>query len=153
METSAWNYYFADDTPNEREITREFFSLVDKQIFDIYFSEVVIEEINRAQEPKKGELFKLIQRCSPVNLELTSEAKELAQRYLQEGIVPPRKKEDAAHVAIATVEEMDVVISWNYRHLANIRKAELFNSVNLAQGYTKRIEILTPMGVIIDESR
>lgn len=62
-------------------------------------------------------------------------------------IVPAKKVEDALHVAIATVSGLDAVISWNFDHLANLRKADLFNSVNMLHGYNKRIEIVTPMEV------
>ncbi len=55
--------------------------------------------------------------------------------------------DDAFHVAVATASEIDAIITWNYSHLANLRKAELFNAVNLEKGYTKRIEIVTPMEV------
>jgi len=54
---------------------------------------------------------------------------------------------------IATVAELDAVVTWNYQHLANLRREELFQSVNLEFGYLKRIEIITPMEVIGDETR
>jgi len=68
------------------------------------------------------------------------------------GIVPQDKRDDAFHVAIATASEMDALITWNYQHLANLRKSELFNAVNLERGYTKRLEIVTPMEVSRYES-
>jgi hypothetical protein len=61
------------------------------------------------------------------------------------------KRDDALHVSIATNYEMDAVITWNYQHLANLRKAEVFNGINLEQGYTKHLEIVTPMEVSKDE--
>jgi hypothetical protein len=82
---------------------------------------------------------------------ITKEAEELAGLYIDKKIVPAQKWEDALHVGIATVGEMDVVVSWNYKHLANVKKEELFCAVNLEQGYKKLIEITTPMGVITDE--
>jgi len=54
---------------------------------------------------------------------------------------------DAKHAAIATVFQMDAVISWNLRHLANYKKMELINSVNFKMGYNKRLELITPMEV------
>ena len=59
-----------------------------------------------------------------------------------------KKVEDALHVAVATLAEMDAVVSWNFRHLANLRKAELFYSVNLSCGFHKKVEIITPWEVI-----
>jgi len=51
------------------------------------------------------------------------------------------------HVAVATVYEMDVLVSWNQRHLANIRRRDLFNSVNRIAGYRKALEITNPLEV------
>lgn len=61
------------------------------------------------------------------------------------------KVEDALHVA--TVYEMDALITWNNRHLANLRKMEKINSINLKEGYTKHLELVNPMEVITDENR
>ncbi|MFQ5685271.1 MAG: hypothetical protein ACE5GV_01290 [Candidatus Scalindua sp.] len=66
-------------------------------------------------------------------------------------IIPEVKVEDAIHVAVATVYEMDALITWNNRHLANLRKMEIINGINLKEGYTKHIEIVNPMEVISDE--
>lgn len=80
-------------------------------------------------------------------MEITGEADELAKSYMSRGIVPEKKEDDALHVAIATVAEMDALGTWNYQHLANLRKAELFHSVSLEMGYFKKLEIVTPMEV------
>ena len=58
---------------------------------------------------------------------------------------------DAEHIAIATVEKVDIVVSWNFKHIVNIHKIRGFNSVNLKEGY-QLIEIRTPMEVI-DENQ
>ncbi len=152
LETSVWNFYFADDAPEKKEITKEFFDLVFKGAYDIYISKVVVDEIIKAPEKKKTGLLSLIEKCSPQDIEVNEEVEILAERYIERGIVPAKKKEDAMHVGVATVAEMDVIVSWNYKHLANVKKEELFYMVNLEQGYKKLIEITTPMGVITDES-
>lgn len=66
--------------------------------------------------------------------------------------MPEKKGDDALHVAIATVAEMDALVTWNFQHLANLRKTELFHSVNLEKGYFKKLEIVTPMEVSRYES-
>lgn len=152
LETSVWNFFFADDAPEKRDITKEFFNSVKKGFYEIYVSEVVFREVNNAPEDKKAKLAKLIEQCAPIRLDTAGEAEKLANIYLDKGIVPAAKRDDALHIGIATVFEMDGVITWNYRHLANLRKVELFHSANLEAGYFKRIEIVTPMEVIRDES-
>ncbi|HIE36264.1 MAG TPA: PIN domain-containing protein [Candidatus Omnitrophica bacterium] len=153
IETSVWNFFFADDAPEKKEITREFFNSITKGVYEIFISEVVIEEINNAPKSKKLRLFSLINKYNPINLEITEETEELAELYLNHRVLPPKKNSDALHVAIATVFEMDALITWNYSHLANLRKAELFNGVNLEKGFTKKLEIVTPMEVSKYEDR
>lgn len=147
LETSVWSFFFADDAMDKRDITKIFFTSIKEGSYEIFISPVVLKEINNAHEPKRTELFNLIAKHAPIELEVTEEANELAEVYLNRGIVPMKKREDALHIAIAAAYEMDAVITWNYGHLANLRKLELFNGTNLEMGYTKRLEIVTPMEV------
>ena len=152
IETSTWNFVFADDAPEKKEITKNFFSAIESGVYEIFISDVFIREIDNAPEPKRSDLFGVIKKHNPVELKDNAESDELAEIYLKRKIIPAKKKDDALHVAVATVFEMDAVITWNYSHLANLRKAELFNAVNLERGYTKRMEIVTPMEVSHYES-
>ncbi len=147
IETSAWNFYFADDAPEKRDITKEFFETIFSGAYDIYASKVVLDEISRAPEQKRQQLSRLIEKASPFMLEMTQDAEILAQKYIQRGIIPENKQEDALHVAVATVWEIDAVVTWNYKHIANIRKSELFFGANLEEGYLKPIKLVTPMEV------
>lgn len=152
IETSAWNFIYADDAPEKQAITIDFFNLVEKGIYDIYISEVVIKEFAQAKDPKKSQLFDLLKKYKPTELEMTQEIIELAEKYLEREIIPKKKVNDALHVAVASVYEIDALISWNFDHLANLRKSEFFNGVNLEMGYTKKIEIITPSEVSKYES-
>ncbi len=113
---------------------------------------MVIREVSDAPEPKRTVLLNLIGKYKPVKLENTPEVEELAKMYMEHGIVPEKKRDDALHVAIATVTEVDALVTWNYKHLANLRKAELFHGVSLEIGYFKKLEIITPMEVSSYES-
>ncbi|ODS40156.1 MAG: hypothetical protein A7315_09445 [Candidatus Altiarchaeales archaeon WOR_SM1_79] len=152
LETSVWNFVFADDAPEKRDITIEFFQNVGKGVYGVFISQVVIDEINKAYEIKKKRLFELIKKHRPEQLEINQEVIDLSKEYLSQKIIPEKKVEDALHVATATVYEMDALISWNNRHLANLRKMEKINGINLSQGYTKHLELVNPMNVIFEES-
>ncbi len=147
LDTSVWNFFFADDAPEKRDVTKEFFGLVQQGQYEVFISAVVVKEINDAPGPKRDQLGELIKTCQVAELEITGEADELAKSYMSRGIVPEKKEDDALHVAIATVAEMDALVTWNFQHLANLRKAELFHSVSLEMGYFKKLEIITPMEV------
>jgi hypothetical protein len=96
----------------------------------VNISPVVIDEISRAEHHKQVTLLKLINTTKPNMLELTEECIRLANRYLELGVIPPRKTEDALHAAIATSNEMDALISWNLKHLSNFNRMERINGVN-----------------------
>jgi len=69
---------------------------------------------------------------------------------LAHGIVGPGGRSDALHVALATIGRVDVMVSWNFRHIVNLGRIRMFNAVNLEQGYGL-IEIRTPREVLSGE--
>ena len=74
----------------------------------------------------------------------------LADAYVAHGVVGPGSLADALHVAMATVSGVDVLVSWNFKHIVNLGRIRLFNAVNLEQGYGL-IEIRTPQEVLYEE--
>jgi len=151
LDTSVWNFYYADDAPEKKEVTRLFFKNLKSDRYHIYSSPVVIREIENADEKTASELVALIKEHPPVMLEVSSEIDELADIYIAEGVIPKKKRDDAMHIAIAIVNEMDALVSWNYKHLANLAKKEKVRAISLLQGYLKELEMITPMEVIGDE--
>ncbi len=89
-----------------------------------------------------------ISEVNPVLLPLPPEVDDLAQRFIDEGVLPARRLDDARHVACALVNDVDLLVSWNYRHLANVRKAEGFNAVAILAGLRSGLEIHTPFEVL-----
>ncbi len=59
LDTSVWSFFFADDAPEKRDITKGFFELVFEGAYEIFFSEVVVRELNNASEPKRASFAKL----------------------------------------------------------------------------------------------
>ena len=86
-------------------------------------------------------------------MEINSEIKRLAKLYVKKGIVPQKKDNDAYHIAYSIFYEMDILLSWNYKHLANVFKKKKIMLVNLEEGYDKPMEFVTPMEVIADEDQ
>ena len=150
LETSVWNFYFADDAPEKKEATIEFFYAVRNGIYKIFISDIVIKEIAKASSEKRTLLMGLIEKYQPEKLKLTEEILILANQYLSKMALPPKAIDDSKHAAIASVYEMDALISWNLKHLANLRRMEKINGINLQEGYPKKLEIITPMEVSND---
>jgi predicted nucleic acid-binding protein len=147
LETSVWNFIFADDAPEKKQITLAFFDKVKEGEYEIFISDTVIQEIERADEDKKRLLFEIIEQYKPKILEINDDVGLMARKYISEGIIPQTKLDDATHAAVATVHGLDALISWNLRHLANYKKMERINEINMENGYSKRLDLITPMEV------
>ncbi len=93
----------------------------------------------------------IIEEHKPNRLIISEAVIELASKYISENVLPANKIEDAIHAAVATIFEMDALISWNLKHLANLKKMEMINGINMKEGYFKRLELITPMEVSDEE--
>ncbi len=100
----------------------------------LVISDVLLFELEGA--PK--EVKEVLKKVPTENIEyvfLKEESITLANTYIEEGAVAEKSLSDARHIAIATVERVDVVVSWNFKHIVNINRIHLLNSVNLKLGY------------------
>lgn len=143
LDTSVLNFIFADDSPEKKQATLDFFKNVQHGGLEIYISDVVVDEIGSAPDPIKIELQKLLKEYSPVNLEMDLGARELAEKYIAEGIIPERYRNDALHIAVAVVNNMDALVSWNFKHIVKMKTKQEVNGVNKMLGY-REIELITP---------
>ena len=150
IDSSVWNCYFNDHVPDLQAQTREFFERVGAAgHVQLNVSDVVLQELGNAPPERFALLGKLVARTAPARLQLDEEAVALAERYVQYAVLSAGHIVDALHVAIATVREVDALVSWNYRHLVNRRRREAFNGVNAIVGY-RAIEIVSPPEVLDD---
>jgi predicted nucleic acid-binding protein len=147
LDTSVLSFAFATELPERREATQAFFDLVRRDQAEVYISDVVLRELSRAPRPRRLEIEDLIREIRPAFLESDALAVILARRYIAERIFPRRHEDDALHVAVASVNAMDCVISWNYRHIVRPTTRRRANAVNLLLGYPT-IEIATPQEVL-----
>ena len=83
-------------------------------------------------------------------LQFDAEARDLAEAYIAAAVLSPQMRVDAQHIAIATVGRVDVLVSWNFKHIVNLERIHGYNSVNLRKGYPM-IEIRTPREVLSDD--
>lgn len=140
LDTSVISVYDDSRIPQRQAQTRDFWKIL--KDFNVYISEVTISEINNIPNDKKRKhLLKLTENFTV--LAINDKAKKLSQEYINEKIIPARYIDDALHLAIATVNKLDILVSWNCKHLINLRTKREANKINLAKGY-KEIELVDP---------
>jgi hypothetical protein len=84
------------------------------------------------------------------NVFLSDEAERLASHYLKNGVIGKKHIVDAQHIAIASVERVDVLVSWNFQQIVNLDRIHAFNAVNLKLGYSM-LEIRSPREVVYEK--
>ncbi len=108
-------------------------------------SDLTFEELTNAPELVKQTLEKLVE-YGPEVIEISDDALNLAEIYIKRKILSPKFRDDARHIALATTANVDVLVSWNFKHIVHYDKIRLFNAVNLEQGM-KTIDIYSPREV------
>ena len=150
VDSSVWNCQFNDHVVDLQAQTRSLFHRIQiDRAVQPFISDVVLQELGNAPTERATLLAGLIRDIAPTRLSLDDESAALAEAYIQHGILTPGHLVDARHVAIATVAQMDALVSWNYRHLVNRRRREAFNGVNAIMGY-RSIDIVSPPEVFDD---
>ena len=130
-----------------RAPSQRFFAAVRAGGLTILVSAATAEEIADAPE-SVGETFRVHEPHMEL-VENSAEVTRLAQAYLAARVVSRAARVDALHVATASVAHADVLVSWNFKHLVQLKRIRGFHSVNLAHGYPL-IEIRSPLEVIYE---
>jgi predicted nucleic acid-binding protein len=134
IETSVPNMLLHDDAPDKSQITKLFIEWLRLSAHEPFISPVVNQEIARTQGSRRELLEQVVLGMRPTLLEVTPEVEILAEQYLARRIIPIRFRDDLLHVAVAVCYRLDIIVSWNMKHLANPNKVALINAVNRSEG-------------------
>ena len=139
LDTSVFGGYFDEEFSAN---TIPFFERIIEDKIQIFISKLLIAELAGAPEEVR-DLLNQIPEEQRVFTELTDEARELANKYIEEKVVGRTSKADCQHIAMATLAKPDVLVSWNFKHIVNLDRIRGYNGINLLMGYNT-IEIRTP---------
>lgn len=112
----------------------------------IMLSDLTAQELEFAREEIRN-LLTGIPEKNRVDITVDDEAIKLAETYIAEGALTNKSYNDALHIALATLNNADVLASWNFKHIVNLDRIRLYNSVNIRFGY-RLIEIRTPREIV-----
>ena len=143
IDTSIVGGFF--DTEFEKETKLLFQQLESKEVVFV-ISEVLTGELENAPERVKILLSNYNDECFEI-VQLTDEARQLADKYIAENVVGKTSYDDCCHIALATIHRVDVLASWNFKHIVNLTRIKGYNAVNLKNGY-QTLEIRNPKELI-----
>ena len=149
LETSVFGRYFEADRIDHADTTALFEACAAGR-FEPYTSYYVIRELKKASSEKRNQRLELINSYNISILNISDEAEYLALRYISEGALPKHSLIDAIHIAVASINEPDIIVSLNFRHIVREKTIKLVNTINMALGY-KTMEIQSPAEAMKNE--
>ena len=137
------------DTEFEKETTILFEKVALGQIICVY-SNLTESELSKAPQPVQ-DFFQNLKDNQKEVISVTPEALQLAQTYINENVVGQTSLDDCIHIATATLSKVDILVSWNFKHIVNVYRIRGYNSVNLRLGYST-IDIRSPNEITGNEN-
>jgi hypothetical protein len=143
IDTSVIGGYFDEEF---EFYTKLFFQKVEKEEFKVVLSDILTTELKGA--PKEVLAFyQSIPKAQIEYVEQTEDSIRLGEEYLNEGVVGKTSRTDCRHIALATLVNADILVSWNFNHIVNITRIRGYNSVNIKYGH-RILEIRTPREIL-----
>lgn len=140
LDTSVVSALFDDSNPERKSLTEAFFDQIGN--FEAFISQITVVEIDRTPNTEVRRKMKdTISRFSA--LTLTVEVESIASEYIRQGAVPEGYPEDAYHIAVAATNDMDYLLSWNFKHVVRRKTRDIVRMVNTLNNL-RQIEIMTP---------
>jgi len=140
LETSVVGAYLDNGEPFRRDLTIRWWEH-ELSEYRAFSSLLVERELERVAEPHRSGYLNLIKPLE--RLELTDEVAILAEGYISRGIFQRKFIADALHVALASFHKVDYLVTWNFGHIANVRKQARIRLFNTAAGFFSPV-IVTP---------
>ena len=148
LDTSVIGGYHEEEDLWQRDPTRELWRLMELGCFRFVTSAVTSYELYRGARQEILDLFERTFRPEMI-LNVGDDVRELARAYLRHGILTEKSIDDATHVAVCTVAQINYLVSWNFKHLVNEQRRNAFNGINLLQGH-RPVRIVSPSELIYE---
>ena len=151
LDTSIINFALAEDIgDSDKKATLKLCQEINAGKYEAFISEIVVREIVRTKDDnRRKRLLDFIQGLNVHILPVNDDAQKIAEKYVEEKIIPAVYWDDALHIALTTINHIDVLVSWNFKHLVKHKTRHEVSGVNMLMGH-QTIDICTPWEVMDD---
>lgn len=150
LDTSVISHLLQEDAPEKMADTRKLWEMFKQGKYEVYLSAVTIREIQNCKEPKRSALFDYLGQIQYVMFDVSDEALDVAEQLIKLGILTQKSFDDCQHIGTAVVNGCDCIISWNFKHIVNIKTIRGVRAISNLKGY-KPIEICNPSVLLESE--
>ena len=149
LETTLFNHYFDKDRKTHADTVRLFEDIAAGK-YEVFTSPFVTDELEKAKKEKRDKMMNLITKHGVTVLPPTDDAVKLANLYVAEGIIPKKYLTDAFHIAIATVHDLAMIASLNFKHIVKQKTKLATGKINALHGY-RPVAIVEPKEIVSHE--
>ena len=139
LDTTVISALFDRRTPERMTQTKQFWENIDE--YNVFISELVIDEIKGASQPLQDQMLEIVGTFNV--LSISDNSLKLANVYIKNDIFPEKYLDDALHVALASTNQIGILLSWNFTHLVKLKTRRMVALMNTMHNYNP-IEIITP---------
>lgn len=151
LDTSVISYLDQQDAPEQMQETREVWERIKAGYYDVFISDVVLRELGDCKEEEKRN--QLIGHLSEINYNLVmvdDAVVQLAEKIVANGVLRQKNIDDCQHIAAAILSDCDIIVSWNFKHIVNVKTIRGIKVITTLEGY-KDLLIYQPTALLIEE--
>ena len=142
IDTSVWNFALETER-SDCLMTNEFLQAIKSNEYSVFISDIVLSEILNAYEPRRSKLQELLNIYGYEMLNVDESTRDLANIYIKEGLIPQNEINDSQHIAVATVNRCNLLVSWNFKHMVKAKVIMGVHYINHREGFGL-IDIVSP---------
>lgn len=150
LDTSVISHLMQEDVPEKMADTLKLWDMFKEGKYDVYLSTVTLEEVSDCPEPKRSQMYDYLEQINYTPIEITDDMSDIAQQIIDMSILTKKSYDDCQHIAAAVIYGCDCIISWNFKHIVNIKTIRGVRAITNLKGY-KPIEILNPSVLLESE--
>ena len=149
LDTSVISYLDQQDAPEKMAETKEVWEVLKRDVYDIFISSRVIDELCQCKEPKRTNLLDRLSEIKYTLLQIDDNVVKLANKFIDAGVLKKKSVDDSQHIAAAVLADCDIIVSWNFKHIANWKTIRGIKAITTLEGY-KDIMIYTPPAIFME---
>lgn len=150
LDTSVVSYLDQQDAPEKMQETIEVWDVLKKGNYDVVISTLVLDELQKCQEPKRSLLMNKVKEIDCEILSVEEDTVRLAEKFIDFGVLKRKSFEDCQHIAAAILSDCDIIVSWNFKHIVNVKTIRGVKVITTLEGY-KDILIYPPSALLDDD--
>ncbi len=150
LDTSVISHLMQEDVPEKMADTRKLWEMFQKGVYDVCLSTVTLQEIDDCPEPKRSSLWGYLNQIQYETFDITECVLDVARKIISMGVLTKKSFDDCQHIGVAVVNDCDCIISWNFKHIVNVKTIRGVRAIANLEGY-RPIEILSPLVLLGSE--